>query len=325
MPASRSRSFSYFLRAASAVAVAVMLAACSSSTADSESADTRTVPSAYGDVQVPVTPERVVAVSYDTPWQLMSLDVKPVGVQDYGKWVSEFTSAQQEFVKGIPTVGPFGEINFEAVASADPDVIVGDAYEIDKESFDRLSAIAPTVIVQGHSRGDWKSVATQIADAVGKSDVLEKSSTTYDQNLDRLRSQYSQVIADNTWIHISLGDAPGSFSVQQPTGAVGNLVVNELGLSYGAGVPTDYSDGGYQSYPMEQLADIMNGVSVVLYPLNADGSTSAAVQTILDDNLFTRLPAAQAGRVFGLQGSSTDFVTADAWLNDVETTVLSKL
>ena len=42
-------------------------------------------------------------------------------------------------------------------------------------------------------------------------------------------------------------------------------------------------------------------MTVVLYPLNADGSTSAAVQAVLDDNLFTRLPAAQAGHVFGLQ------------------------
>ncbi len=76
---------------------------------------------------------------------------------------------------------------------------------------------------------------------------------------------------------------------------------------------------------MEQLADILNGVTVVLYPLNADGSTSAAVQAVLDDNLFTRLPAAQAGHVFGLQSSVTDFVTANGWLNEVKTKVFATL
>ncbi|MDI9901751.1 hypothetical protein QM716_18005 [Rhodococcus sp. IEGM 1409] len=47
----------------------------------------------------------------------------------------------------------------------------------------------------------------------------------------RVRVEYADVIANNKWIHISLGDAPGPFSVQQPTGAIGNLVVNELGLA----------------------------------------------------------------------------------------------
>nr|WP_242459800.1 ABC transporter substrate-binding protein [Rhodococcus sp. MS13] len=255
----------------------------------------------------------------------MSLGVKPAAVQDYGKWISEFTPEQQAFVDGLPTIGPFGEMNFEAIAAADPDIIVGDADEVDQAAFDRLSGIAPTVIVKGESRGDWKKITTELAEAIGKTDVLESTRTAYEENLERVRGEYADVIANNKWIHISLGDAPGAFSVQQPTGAIGNLVVNELGLAYGPGVPTNYTDAGYASYPMEQLADILNGVTVALYPLNADGSTSAAVQAVLDDNLFTRLPAAQAGHVFGLQSSVTDFVTANGWLNEVKTKVFATL
>ena len=327
MRAIRSSSFGSRVIAAAAAAVvgAMLMTGCSSSSADSEQTDVRTVASAYGDIEVPVSPERVVAASYDTPWQLMSLGVKPAAVQDYGKWISEFTPEQQAFVDGLPTIGPFGEMNFEAIAAADPDIIVGDADEVDQAAFDRLSGIAPTVIVKGESRGDWKTITTEIAEAIGKTDVLESTRTAYETNLERVRGEYADVIANNKWIHISLGDAPGAFSVQQPTGAIGNLVVNELGLAYGPGVPTNYTDAGYASYPMEQLADILNGVTVVLYPLNADGSTSAAVQAVLDDNLFTRLPAAQAGHVFGLQSSVTDFVTANGWLNEVKTKVFATL
>lgn len=323
------RSFSFGSRVIAAAAVAVVgamaVTGCSSSSADSEPTDVRTVASAYGDIEVPASPERVVAASYDTPWQLMSLGVKPAAVQDYGKWISEFTPEQQAFVDGLPTIGPYGEMNFEAIAAADPDIIVGDADEVDQAAFDRLSGIAPTVIVKGESRGDWKTITTEIAEAIGKTDVLESTRTAYEENLELVRGEYADVIANNKWIHISLGDAPGAFSVQQPTGAIGNLVVNELGLAYGPGVPTNDTDAGYESYPMEQLADIMNGVTVVLYPLNADGSTNAAVQAVLDDNLFTRLPAAQAGHVFGLQSSVTDFVTANGWLNEVKTKVFATL
>ncbi|MFI2591563.1 ABC transporter substrate-binding protein, partial [Rhodococcus erythropolis] len=93
MRAIRSSSFGSRVIAAAAAAVvgAMLMTGCSSSSADSEQTDVRTVASAYGDIEVPVSPQRVVAASYDTPWQLMSLGVKPAAVQDYGKWISEFT------------------------------------------------------------------------------------------------------------------------------------------------------------------------------------------------------------------------------------------
>lgn len=70
MRAIRSFSFGSRVIAAAAVAVvgAMVVTGCSSSSADSEQTDVRTVASAYGgDIEVPVSPERVVAASYDTP------------------------------------------------------------------------------------------------------------------------------------------------------------------------------------------------------------------------------------------------------------------
>ncbi len=193
MRAIRSFSFGSRVIAAAAVAVvgAMVVTGCSSSSADSsERTNIRTVASAYGDVEVPVSPGRVVAASYDTPWQLMSLGVKPAAVQDYGKWISEFTPEQQAFVDGLPTIGLFGEMNFEAIAAADPDIIVGDADEVDQATFDRLSGIAPTVIVKGESRGDWKKITTELAEAIGKTDVLESTRTAYEENLERVRGEF---------------------------------------------------------------------------------------------------------------------------------------
>ncbi|RIJ71342.1 ABC transporter substrate-binding protein [Nakamurella silvestris] len=264
-------------------------------------------------------------MSYDTPWQLQSLGVTPIAVQDYGKWIEQFTPEQQALVAGIPTIGSFGELNFEAVAAADPDLIVGDADEIDEATFKRLSEIAPTAIVKGYSRGDWQAITTALAEATGTTAAADTSRTAYESTLNRLRSEYADVIAANTWVHFSLGDDASQFSIQQPTGAIGNLVVNELGLLYGAGVPTDYSDGGYGSYPLEQLGTIFAGVTVALYPLNSDGSISPAIKAIQDNELFKRLEVAKSGKVFGLTTSITDFVTANEWLEELEATVLSKL
>jgi iron complex transport system substrate-binding protein len=327
MPLSLSRR-----RAARIVATAVAtlslatLAACSSTAdAESTSAGTRTVDSVYGEIEVPATPERVAAVSYDTPWQLMSLDVTPVAAQDYGRWIDSFSQAQQDFVEGVPTIGTFGEINYEAIAATEPDLIIGEAGEVDEVAFDRLSDIAPTVIVGGDTRGDWGAITEDTATAVGKSELWATEKAEFEATRDHLKTDYADVISGNEWIHFSLGDDASQFSVQQPTGATGNLVVNELGLEYGPGVPTDYADSGYGSYPLEQLGPIFDGVTVALTFANADGSPNEAIQAIEDNELFTRLAVAQNDHVFHLVTSVTDYKTATEWLNEVEEKVLAVL
>ncbi|MGG7464146.1 ABC transporter substrate-binding protein [Plantibacter sp. YIM 135347] len=306
---------------------AALLSACGTSAGASTSADVpmHTIETTYGTVEVPVAPKRVVAASYDTPWQLMSLGVTPAGTQDYGKWIKEFTTAQQDFVKGVPTIGSYGETKFEAIAAIKPDLIVGDADEIDADTFKRLSSIAPTVIAKGDSRGDWATITEQLAEAVGKTDAWKQARTTYTETLTKLKTDYAEVIANNTWVHFSLGDGPGQFSIQEPTGSIGNLVVNEVGLKPGSSVPDQKSDAGYSSYPFEQIGSVFGGVTVAIHPLNADGSLVPGIQDVLDNELFTRLPVSTEHHVFGLRTSITDYVTATEWLHELEGSVLAKL
>lgn len=285
----------------------------------------RTIDTVYGDVVVPADPERVAAVSYDTPWQLMALDVTPVAAQDYGRWIESFSAAQQEFVDGVPTIGTFGEINFEAIAATQPDLIIGEAGEVDEAAFTRLSSIAPTVIVGGDSRGDWQSITEQTAAAVGHQELWNEQKATFETERDRVVEQYADVIVANRWLHFSLGDDASQFSVQQPSGATGNLVVNELGLLYGPGVPADTDASGYGSYPLEQLGAVFDGVTVALTFANADGTANETIQAIEDNELFKRLDVAQSAHVFHLTTSVTDYVTALEWVNEVEKKVLAVL
>ncbi|PWJ53643.1 iron complex transport system substrate-binding protein [Quadrisphaera granulorum] len=316
-------------------AVAALLAGCSAAGASDSGASgaasstagagTRTVASAHGDVTVPEEPQRVAAVSYDTTWNLMSLGVKPVTSLDYGPWIDEFSTEQQAFVEGVPTVGTFGEINVEAVTAAQPDLIIGTAEEVDEATYAQLSAVAPTVLVGGGSRGDWQVTTEQTAKAVGREAQWQESKAAFEQTRDRLKTQYADVIANNRWINFSLGDDASQFSVQQPTGATGNLLVNELGMTYGPGVPTDYNARGYASYPLEQLGSVFEGVTVALTFASADGSPNPGVQAIRDNPLFQRLPVAQSGHVYPMASSVTDYPSATAWLEELEQKVLSVL
>lgn len=311
---------------AATVASALLLAGCSSPSAASSDAETITVPSAYGEVDVPVAPERVAAVSYDSPWQLMSLDVTPVATIDYSQWIESYSAEQQEFIADAETIGTYGEINYEALAATEPDLIIGDAYEVDEAAYARLSEIAPTVVVGGGDRGDWQDITREVAVAVSELDSWEDSKAAYEQLRDTTTDEYAEVIAGNSWINFSLGDDAGQFSVQLPTGATGNMVVNEMGLAYGPQIPLeDENNYGYVSLPLEQLGTVFDGVTVALTFADANGETNALVQDIIDTDLFGALPVAQSGHVYPLVTQVTDYRTAVTWIEELKAKVLEPL
>lgn len=285
-----------------------------------------TVTSAYGDVEVPVDAERVAAVSYNTPWQLQSLGVTPVATIDYSAWIDSYTAEQQAFIADADPIGTYGEINFEALAAAKPDLIIGDAYEVDEPTYERLATIAPTVIVGGEERGDWQSVTEQVAAAVGASDTWATSKAAYEQLRDSVKSEYADVIGGNTWINFSFGDDAGQFSVQLPTGDTGNLIVNEMGLTYGSGVSLDDPDNyGYVSLPLEQLPTVFDGVTAALTFVQADGSSYDGIEAITGSDLFQSLDVAKTGQIYGLSTSVTDYETAMDWIDELTAKVLEPL
>lgn len=319
-------------RAAALVAAAVaatLLAGCAGGgDASPGGADTVTVASAYGEVEVPVEPQRVAAVSYDTPWQLKSLDVRPIATIDYSQWADSYTSEQLDFIADAEAIGTFGEINFEALTAAAPDLIIGDAYEVDEATFARLEDIAPTVIVGGGAdRGDWQAITKDAAAAVNRMDVWEADRAAYEELRDRTVEQYREVIEGNTWINFSLGDDAGQFSVQLPSGSNGNLVVNEMGMAYGPGAAAleEPNGAGYASLGLEQLPTVFAGVTAAITFAQPDGSPFEPIQTIMDTELFRSLDVAKNDRVFLVSTSVTDYDTAQDWIAELTANVLEPL
>lgn len=297
-----------------------------SSPADTATGETFTMATVYGDVEVPASAERVAAVSYDTPWQLMSLDVQPIATIDYSQWLDSYTPEQQEYIADAATIGTYGELNFEALASATPDLIIGDAYEVDEATFQRLSDIAPTVILGGEDRGDWQSLTEQAAEATNTTDVWEASKSAYEELRDSTKEKYADVIADNVWINFSFGNEAGQFSVQLPTGSTGNLVVTEMGLAYGPGAQIEDTDAsGYVALPLEQLPTVFDGVTQALTFAATDGAIYEGIQEIIDSEIFQTLDVAKSGNIYALSSSVTDYETAQDWIRELTEKVLEPL
>lgn len=139
-------------RAAATVAAVVLavspLAACGSApdSAPQATQDTVTITHKFGETKVPANPSRVVTVGWTDQDFVLPLGVVPVSVRSFAEnyddrpWVKTATDG-----KPLPTWGS-DTIDFEAIAAQKPDLIFAIYETIDKQTYDRLSQIAPTVI-----------------------------------------------------------------------------------------------------------------------------------------------------------------------------------
>ncbi|QQM24482.1 ABC transporter substrate-binding protein [Rhodococcus sp. P-2] len=313
-----------FLGGSAAALSMLALAGCGSGDAGGGAdGETRTVQTHYGPVDVPVDPQRIVAVSYNTPWQLQAVGAQPVATLDYSAYIDQFTPAQQKFIDGLSSVGVFLEVNREAVVAAAPDLIVGDAYEIDEDMFRELSKIAPTAVYSGTNRSDWRTVAEGVADAVNKGSALTSNREKYQAMQERIRTEYSAQLRGNRWAQVAIGGSEGLFSILYPTGVTGAMLA-DLDVTRGEFIPDLNPSTGFEAFPFEQL-EMLRDVTVVIYPKQPDGTDSAGMKSIFANPLWSRIPAIASGQSFGISTQVTDYGTAINWLSELESGALEAL
>lgn len=133
-----------------AALAAVFLAACGDG--DGEEATTSpasefvTVRHQFGETQVPTSPQRVATVGYTENEWLLSFGVRPIsyryhyGDQPFGTW-----PWAQEALGDAEPVRLDAELDFELIASLEPDLITATWGDLTQAEYDQLSQIAPTV------------------------------------------------------------------------------------------------------------------------------------------------------------------------------------
>jgi iron complex transport system substrate-binding protein len=131
---------------ATVVLAAGLMTACGSKQESAPAADGVTITHKFGETKVPADPRRVVTVGWTDQDFVLPFGVVPVSTRKFFEeyndypWVKAATDG-----KGVTTWGA-DEIDFEAIAKQKPDVIFAIYETIDKQTYERLSQIAPTVI-----------------------------------------------------------------------------------------------------------------------------------------------------------------------------------
>lgn len=260
------------------LSMAALLAACGSDDAASDSTEgssTRMVTDSRGPAEVPASPSRVAALVGSAEIDVMLLGLDPVFSGTYAEgWVD-----LPEGIATSDTVPP----SVEAVATAQPDLLIGWHWLSDDPTWVSLGEIAPAVTLPDEG-SDWRSVFRLVADAVNRKEAGETVLADYDERVAELRSKIEQEPAITTSLLGSF--EPGKFWWWEP-----EYEVNQHLTSVGITVEGPAERGRDLSY--ERLSEVTSPWII----LTGTPGTDDGTDELMASPLWADLPAVKNNQV----------------------------
>jgi iron complex transport system substrate-binding protein len=137
-----------------------------------------TIKHAFGETTIPAPPTRVVSAGFTEQDDLLAVGVVPVAITEWfgGQPFAVWPWAQEKLGAAQPVVLTLDNgISIDRIAVLKPDLIVAINAGVDADTYQKLSAIAPTVPQSG---GDaffepWRDQATAIGAATFQLDAMQ--------------------------------------------------------------------------------------------------------------------------------------------------------
>ena len=291
--------------------VGLLLAGCGGSpgggttggaAAPTQASGTRTFQADNGPIVIPVEPQRVATIAGAIPY-VLKVGVKPVATTvmsfDDGTLRQWYTADELAVFDAAPKVGNGPNIDFEALASARPDLIVVNVPRGAWPRFnaERLSSIAPTVFIELDT-AKWKEFSQRLADAVGAAGAFDEQRIAYEKKTAELKAKYAGKVGSMTFAVVnrwSTSDA-GSFAREYAQSYCGTHATDAgLQIPGTATVPAN----PFEDVSMELLGQLAQ-YDALIYPLNADGSVKSAFVPVAEFNAWKALPSVAGGRALGV-------------------------
>jgi len=168
--------------------VAIVTIACHSPSVEKPPSDNcRLIQHKLGETCVPNEPQRVVVLDRGLLANAIALGVQPVGsVRKATVSGFEFPVYLQGKVDdSLESVGTQTQPNLEKILQLQPDLILGFKFGID---YDKLSQIAPTVIIEWEDTAHWKEHFQVAAEAMGKTEKAEQLLADYNRRIEELKA-----------------------------------------------------------------------------------------------------------------------------------------
>ncbi|BCN70487.1 iron-siderophore ABC transporter substrate-binding protein [Prescottella equi] len=319
MRSARSRTARRSVLLSGLVAAALVVAGCGSSEPTTESADsdfeTVTIEHALGTAVITAEPERIVTLGQGSAETAIALGTVPVGIEAY-EWGSDETGYLPWIHDAITDRGAQlpvqftggSEIDIEAVAKLDPDLILAPWSGVTQQQYDALSALAPTVAYAEKAwTTTWEDQIRVIGKAMGKAPEA-------DQEIAKVKAQF----ADATAAHPEYADVSFSFVYNTGPGTLGVFFPDEqrVAIVRGLGLQVDpivntlpETEGTDSALIGLENAHLLKD-SDLLFTFYSDDANRAEIEA---QPVYRQIPAIARGSVVAPEDQS--FVTGSSMIN----------
>ncbi|CAN5530083.1 ABC transporter substrate-binding protein [soil metagenome] len=282
--------------AAGLLPVVIVLTGCSSSSEPASAtapAEGRTVITSLGEVTVPTTIDSVVvlegrrdldiALALGLPLKGFPFEGPETGVELPLPIGDELALAREA---GAEQLFLADEIDVEAIAQAQPDLIIGRISDIEP-IVDELTQIAPVLPVGTHDDGvSWQDDLRLVAQATDTEARADEVIAAFDERVAQVRSAHSAAIAATPVAPIGY-DMEGT---EVEGTRLQSVLLQELqavpSVAFGEAIKT-----GAVEFGPEQTLEAWRDAGALLVMADTQEEWDAAQK----DPLFTQLPAVQAG------------------------------
>jgi iron complex transport system substrate-binding protein len=302
----------------SLLALAVTFTACSAVKKEETKADSgssnqvRTIEHAMGKTDIKGTPKKIVVLTNEGTEALLALGVKPVGAAKSWTGTPWYKHIEKE-MEGVQSLGDESQINIEAVAALNPDLIIGNKMRHEKV-YDQLSKIAPTVY-SNTLRGEWKPNFEFYAKVLDKEAEGKQIIKKFDDRAasiaklagDKLKTEISIVRFMPGKTRIYLGD---TFS---------GSILKQIGFTR----PENQKSSDFTlEIGKERLKEADGQVMFYFTYETGNGEGSAREKEWLEDPMFKNLNAVKSGKVYrvddAIWNTAGGVKAANLMLDDIE-------
>lgn len=270
-------------------------ATAASSPDSSEGADAAGFPveieHVHGTTTIEAEPERVVSVGFTDQDTLLALGVTPVGIRDwYGDQPQAvWPWATDELGDAEPTVLSSAELDFEAVAALEPDLIVGLSSGMTASDYELLSQIAPTV-AQSAEFPDygmpWQEKTLVTGQALGRSAEAEQVVADTEELIAAAREEHPEFEGATAAAAFLFDGQPGGYASADTRARL----LGDLGFETPAEFDELAGDAFFFNVSPEQITTLDTDVLVWIVGSEAEAASIAALPT------RATLQASQEGR-----------------------------
>jgi iron complex transport system substrate-binding protein len=306
---------------------AIILAGCGSAKTEEptktseetpEASSAYTIEHAMETTEIPDTPKRIVILTNEGTEALLAMGVTPVGaVQSWtgDPWYPHIADKME----GVEVVGTESEVNVEAIAALQPDLIIGNKMR-QEEIYSQLKAIAPTVFAES-LRGDWKINFELYSKAINKEEEGKQVLSDFDARINAIKEN-ADLDTEISVVRFMAGTTRIYY-----TDTFSGVIFDQIGFKRPANLETLFSDDPENLFvrevDQEKIPEMDGDIIFYFTYETGDGAASSHEKEMLNHPLWAKLSAVQAGNVHKVDdavwNTAGGVLAANLMLDDLET------